>query len=132
MRRVERIMIDEWRAAETRGERLFPYEFFYRVLRRPELIEHCQIPLADSWLVAAMERDLPIFVPGWEDSTLGNMFAAQCIEGHIQNPHTVRSGVKRWSRWRSGTRAKRPNAQSVSFKSVAGSPAIFRSAPCRC
>jgi deoxyhypusine synthase len=94
MRRVERIMIDEWRAAETRGERLFPYEFFYRVLRRRELVEHCQIPLTDSWLYAAMERNLPIFVPGWEDSTLGNMFAAQCIEGQIQNPHTVRSGVE--------------------------------------
>ena len=38
MRRVERFMIEEWRAAEARGERLFPHEFFYRVLRRPELI----------------------------------------------------------------------------------------------
>ncbi len=111
MRRVERIMIDEWRAAEERGERLFPYEFFYRVLRRPELVEHCQIPLADSWLVAAMERDLPIFVPGWEDSTLGNMFAAQCIEGHLHSPHTVRSGVETMialAEWYTREAAKRP------------------------
>jgi deoxyhypusine synthase len=94
MRRVERFMIEEWRAAEARGERLFPHEFFYRVLRRPELIAYAQIPLADSWLYAAMERNLPVFVPGWEDSTLGNMFAAQIIEGALRQPNTVRSGVE--------------------------------------
>jgi deoxyhypusine synthase len=30
----------------------------------------------DSWLVAAAEKNLPMFVPGWEDSTLGNIFVA--------------------------------------------------------
>jgi deoxyhypusine synthase len=94
MRRVERVMIDEWRAAESRGERLFPHEFLYRSLRRPELMEHRQIPLSDSWVYAAMERDLPIFVPGWEDSTLGNMYAAQCMLGKIRDPSTVRMGVE--------------------------------------
>jgi deoxyhypusine synthase len=94
MRRVERVMIDEWRAAESRGERLFPYEYLYRALRRPELMEHRQIPLSDSWVYAAMERDLPIFVPGWEDSTLGNMYAAQCMLGKIRDPSTVRMGVE--------------------------------------
>jgi deoxyhypusine synthase len=94
MRRVERVMIDEWRAAESRGERLFPYEYLYRALRRPELMEHRQIPLSDSWVYAAMERDLPIFVPGWEDSTLGNMYAAQCMQGKIRDPYTVRMGIE--------------------------------------
>jgi deoxyhypusine synthase len=94
MRRVERVLVDEWRAAEQAGERRFPYEFFYRALRRRELTDLAQIPLADSWLYAAMERDLPIFVPGWEDSTLGNMFAAQCMAGELASPLTVRTGVE--------------------------------------
>ena len=94
MRRVEKVMIDEWRGAEKRGEQLFPHEFFYRALKRPELIEHFQIPTADSWLHAAMEKNLPIFVPGWEDSTLGNMYAAQCITNGVKNVHTVRTGIE--------------------------------------
>jgi len=94
MRRVERVMIDEWRTAESHGERLFPHEFLYRALRRRELLDHREIPLSDSWLYAAMERNLPIFVPGWEDSTLGNMFAAQCMSGELRSPHTVRTGVE--------------------------------------
>jgi deoxyhypusine synthase len=34
-------------------------------------------------LLAAAETDLPLFVPGWEDSTMGNIFAARCIEGKV-------------------------------------------------
>ena len=43
---------------------------------------------------AAAERQLPIFVPGWEDSTLGNMYAARCLSGEVKNVHTVRSGIE--------------------------------------
>jgi deoxyhypusine synthase len=94
MRRVERFMIEEWVNAEARGDRLFPHEFFYRVLRRPQLIEQRQVPLEHSWVFAAMERNLPMFVPGWEDSTLGNMYAAQCMEGVLRSPQGVRSGIE--------------------------------------
>ena len=46
-----------------------------------------------SWLLAAAEVDLPLFVPGWEDSTLGNIFAARCLEGKLK-PTTVRNGIE--------------------------------------
>ena len=36
-------------------------------------------------MMAAAEKNLPMFVPGWEDSTLGNMFAAQVIGGKVKN-----------------------------------------------
>jgi deoxyhypusine synthase len=94
MRRMERVMLDEWTKAEAAGERAFPHEFFYRALRRDDLAASFQIPVRDSWLYAAMERDLPVFVPGWEDSTLGNIFAAHCLDRTIRNIHTVRSGVE--------------------------------------
>jgi len=45
-------------------------------------------------MIAACERDLPLFVPGWEDSTLGNMFAAACLQGRVQRPQTMKSGVE--------------------------------------
>jgi len=94
LRRIEQFMLDEWQAADKAGERFFPHEFFYRILRNPKLQAQFQIDPKDSWMMAAQERNLPIFVPGWEDSTLGNMFSGHCIEGHIKNVHTVRTGIE--------------------------------------
>jgi deoxyhypusine synthase len=94
MRRVERAAIDEWVAADRAGERCFPHEFLYRVLRGGRLRGSYEIDPKDSWLLAACEKNLPIWVPGWEDSTLGNMYASRCIEGDVKNVHTVRTGVE--------------------------------------
>ncbi|HEY8484064.1 MAG TPA: deoxyhypusine synthase family protein [Longimicrobiales bacterium] len=94
MRPLETVLLEEWTAADRAGERLFPHEFLYRIIRSGRIADRYQIDPRDSWLVAAAERDLPIFVPGWEDSTLGNVFAAQCIAGNIRNVHTVRTGIE--------------------------------------
>ncbi len=45
-------------------------------------------------MMAAAQIDLPVFVPGWEDSTLGNIFAARNITGELHDVHTVRSGIE--------------------------------------
>ena len=94
MRRVERPILEEWQRAEQAGERYFPHEFFYQILRSGRLEPYYQIDPKDSWLLAAMEKNLPIFVPGWEDSTLGNAFASHCINGKLTSPHTVRNGIE--------------------------------------
>jgi deoxyhypusine synthase len=94
MRRMERVVLDLWKAADREGQRRFPHEFFYQALREGLLEKHYQIDPRDSWLVAAAEADLPLFVPGWEDSTLGNIYAARTIEGKIGNVGTVRSGIE--------------------------------------
>jgi len=94
MRRLEHAVLDEWQRADQAGERYFPHQFFYRVLLSGKLEEHYQIEPKDSWLMAAAERDLPMFVPGWEDSTLGNIYAAHCIAGDVKNVHTVRTGIE--------------------------------------
>lgn len=93
MRRVERALVAEWQTAEQRQERLFPHECLYRVLRKDGFSSLYQIDPRDSWLVAAAECDLPLFVPGWEDSTLGNVFAARCMDGTIKDSHLVRTGI---------------------------------------
>jgi deoxyhypusine synthase len=93
MRRVERRVLDLWVKASAAGERYFPYEYMYRLLESGALEEFYQIDLKDSWLYAACERKLPIFVPGWEDSTLGNVFVAAAIRGEIQYG-CVKSGLE--------------------------------------
>ena len=94
MRRVAGTLLREWRAADRAARRRLPHEFLYRALRSGAFKADYQIDPAESWLVAACEADLPLFVPGWEDSTLGNMYAAQCIAGEIGKVGTVRSGIE--------------------------------------
>src|SRR5437763_5125596 len=94
MRRLEKAMVDVWTHAEAEGQRYYPHEFMYQVLRNGSLEEYYQIDLKDSWMYAAAEKNLPMIVPGWEDSTMGNMYAGHVITGDIENVHTVRTGIE--------------------------------------
>lgn len=119
MRRIETAVLEEWEAADKAGERYFPHEFMYRILLSGKLKGEYQIDPSNSWLLAAAERNLPMFVPGWEDSTLGNMFSGHCISGHVKNVHTVRTGIEYMialADWYQATAAK----QSIGFFQIAG------------
>jgi deoxyhypusine synthase len=119
MRRIEDAVLEEWMAADQAGERRFPHEFFYRLLLSGRLARSYQIDPRDSWLLAAAERNLPIIVPGWEDSTLGNMYAAHCMAGDVKNVHTVRTGIEymiRLADWYTETSA----AHSIGFFQIGG------------
>jgi deoxyhypusine synthase len=94
MRRIEKVVLEEWVRADEKGERYFPHEFMYKILRSGALEGSYQIDPKNSWMIAAAEKDLPIFVPGWEDSTLGNMYTGHVITGDVTNVHTVRTGVE--------------------------------------
>ena len=94
MRRIERVVLNEWSAASQNNYRKFPHEFLYQILRECRLKQFYEIDPVDSWMVAAANNDVPLFVPGWEDSTLGNIFAARCITGAIGNVQAVRSGLE--------------------------------------
>jgi deoxyhypusine synthase len=94
MRRIETAVLEEWVRADQAGERYFPHEFMYRILRSGVLEESYQIDPKNSWLLAASEKNLPIFVPGWEDSTLGNMYSGHVISGDVKKVHTVRTGIE--------------------------------------
>src|SRR6266446_7236361 len=94
MRKIERVVGEEWHEADKNGKRQFPHEFLYTLLKEEKLKESYQIDPKDSWMVAAMEKNLPIFVPGWEDSTLGNIYAAYCVSKKVKNTHTVRTGIE--------------------------------------
>jgi deoxyhypusine synthase len=94
MRRIEKAVLAEWVKADRAGERYFPHEFMYKILRGGKLKKSYQIDPKNSWMLAACEKNLPIIVPGWEDATLGNMYAAAVIRGDVKNVHTVRTGIE--------------------------------------
>lgn len=119
MRRIEKAVLEEWVAADQKGERYFPHEFMYKILLSGKLKGSYQIDPKDSWLLAAAEKNLPIFVPGWEDSTLGNMYAGHCMTQDVKNVHTVRTGIEymmRLADWYTDTTAKNP----LGFFQIAG------------
>jgi deoxyhypusine synthase len=94
IRRLEKAVMAEWSEAAQKKERLFPHQFLFRVLQSSRLKEFYEIDPADSWMVAASEKNLPMFVPGWEDSTLGNIYAARHITGELPDVQTMRSGIE--------------------------------------
>jgi deoxyhypusine synthase len=124
MRRIEKVVLEEWVAADAAGTRHFPHEFMYKVLRGGKLKKWFQVDPRNSWLLAACERNLPIIVPGWEDSTLGNIFAAHVISGTIKNVHTVRSGIEymtEFAGWYTRTaRRLRSGEGSIGFFQIGG------------
>ncbi|HIF30266.1 MAG TPA: deoxyhypusine synthase [Planctomycetes bacterium] len=93
-RHVEGHLIERWVDATRQGERFFPYEYLQQVLENDRLVEHYQIPADQSWVLAALEKRIPIYSPGFEDSTMGNIFAARVMEGTIPHHGCVRSGTE--------------------------------------
>lgn len=111
MRRIETAVQEEWVAADKAGQRYFPHQFMYKILLSCRLSESYQIDPKNSWLLAAAQKNLPMFVPGWEDATLGNMYAGHCISGDLKNVHTVRTGIEymiELAEWYTNTAAKTP------------------------
>ncbi len=93
MRRIEQHLVDAWVDAKNNGERYFPHQYFYKILLSGQLEKDYQIDPKNSWLLAAAKKNLPIIVPGWEDSTCGNFFASHCIEELI-HPGILKGGIE--------------------------------------
>jgi deoxyhypusine synthase len=92
-RRLQSHIYDIWKEAEDKGERYFPHEFMYKMLLSGVLDQYYEIDPENSWMLAAAKKNLPMVVPGWEDSTMGNIFASYCLKGML-NPSTMKSGIE--------------------------------------
>lgn len=92
-RRLQKHIFEIWQKAEVDGKRKFPHEYMYEMLLSGVLEQYYEINPKNSWMLAAAEKNLPIVVPGWEDSTMGNIFASYCIKGDLK-PSTMKSGIE--------------------------------------
>lgn len=93
IRRIEKVIVEKWKSASDEKREHLPHEYFYAILNEGLLKSSYQIDVKNSWLAAAAEKNLPLFVPGWEDSTLGNIFAGHVIEKHVSR-YAVKSGIE--------------------------------------
>jgi deoxyhypusine synthase len=82
-----------WKDAEEAGERFFPHEYMYKMLLSGVLEQYYEIDPKNSWMLAAAQKNIPIVVPGWEDSTMGNIFASYVIKGELK-ASTMKSGIE--------------------------------------
>lgn len=94
VRRINKHVFGVWKAADAQGKRYFPHEYVYQMLRSGELKQYYQIDPKDSWLCAAVENNIPLYIPGWEDSTLGNVFVAQVLKKQISGYQCMKSGLE--------------------------------------
>lgn len=92
-RRLQNHVFNIWKKAEQENKRYFPHEFMYQVLLSGELEKYYEINPKNSWMLTAAKKNLPIIVPGWEDSTMGNIFASYCLKGELK-PSIMKTGVE--------------------------------------
>jgi deoxyhypusine synthase len=93
MKHMQSRLVKYWTKAAQEGKSYFPYEYMFMLLDDPELKQHYKIPAEHSWMIAAKEAGVPVFSPGIEDSTLGNMFTARVMDGTVSTHHALKSGT---------------------------------------
>lgn len=117
-RRLQQHLYDIWNNADSKGERYFPHEFMYQMINSGVLEQYYEMDPKDSWMVAAAEKNLPIVVPGWEDSTMGNIFASYCIKGEFKAT-TMKSGVE-YMMWLADWYTKNCEGKGIGFFQIGG------------
>ena len=123
MRHLEGRLVDRWSSAAEGGERKFPFEYMYSVLDDPGLARHFQTDPANSWLLAAKEAGIPVYSPGWEDSTMGNMFSANVRQGAIASHLCVKTGTEQFHHlmdWYLENNGEKEGVPSVGFFQIGG------------
>ncbi len=130
MRHLERKLLDRWKKAADTGERKFESEYLQDIFANGAMEEHYQIPGENSWLLAAWEKGIPVYHPGWEDSTTGNMFAAAVFRGEVKHHQCVKSGTEqmehlmRWYLDASGYNEARRRAKGEGGRGQLDKPSV--------
>ncbi len=117
-RRLQNHIYVIWKNNEKKGRRLFPHEYLYNLLMSGELEKYYEIDPKDSWVLAAAKKNLPVVVPGWEDSTIGNIFASYCIKGELK-PSTVKSGIE-YMTWLASWYIENSKKNGIGFLQIGG------------
>ena len=117
-RRLQQHLFDIWNNADSKGERYFPHEFMYKLIRSGVLEQYYEIDPKNSWMLAAAEKNLPIIVPGWEDSTMGNIFASYCLKGELK-ASTMKSGIE-YMMWLADYYTETAEDKGIGFFQIGG------------
>lgn len=84
VRIMEPHLLKMWQTAEKKRQRFFPHEYFRRLYAEKLIKPDPKANPADCWTLAAYEKNIPIVIPGFEDSTMGNIFASYTYNGPLK------------------------------------------------
>jgi deoxyhypusine synthase len=90
MRHVEEMILPLWLQAEENNRSYFPHEYFFQLL---DTTPFKNLNVSNSWLAAAKEKNIPIYIPGWEDSTMGNILVSKVLRKKIKSFDIIKSGL---------------------------------------
>jgi deoxyhypusine synthase len=91
-RAVEKYIVPMWKKATETGDRRFWHEYLFELIQAIDPKLH-QGPADECWLLAAAKAKLPMVVPGYEDSTFGNIFASHVKLGEC-SASIAKSGIE--------------------------------------
>jgi deoxyhypusine synthase len=94
MRQLEARLIRRWQQACHDDQRYMPSDVLFQILDEPDLAQHFQWPSEAAWTIAAKEAGIPVYSPGWEDSTTGNFFAAAVMRGEVPHHQCIYTGTE--------------------------------------
>lgn len=101
VRIMEPHLLKMWQEAEKKGERYFPHEYFRRLFAEKLIQPDPKANPKDCWTYAAYEKNVPVVIPGFEDSTMGNIFASYTYNGPhrkdksvLLKPSTMKGGLE--------------------------------------
>ena len=89
---VEKTIVPMWKRADETNTRRFWHEYFYELITTLPTETYEGDP-TQCWLLAAARAKLPIVVPGYEDSTFGNIFASHVKFGEV-GAQIAKSGIE--------------------------------------
>lgn len=120
IRVLEKHLIPLWKNADAKGVRKLPHEYLYDLIRSGALDGAHESDPKDAWLLEACAQDLPIFVPGWEDSTLGNIFVARTLDGTLSSTDPVLPGTEYMRSIAQWYRERAKDARAPGFFQIGG------------
>lgn len=101
VRIMEPHLLKMWKDAQKKGESYFPHEYFRRLFADGLIKPDPKANPSDCWTFAAYEKNIPIVIPGFEDSTMGNIFASYTYDGKYRSddgprlsPHIMKTGLE--------------------------------------
>lgn len=89
VRIMEPHLLRMWKDAQKKGESYFPHEYFRRLFADGLIKPDKSANPEDCWTYAAYQKNIPIVIPGFEDSTMGNIFASYTYNGKHRDDKEV-------------------------------------------
>jgi deoxyhypusine synthase len=90
----------------------------FKMLKSGVLEQYYEIDPKNSWMIAAAEKNIPMIVPGWEDSTMGNIFASYCVTGELK-PSVMKSGIE-YMMYLADWYTKNSGSEGIGFFQIGG------------